>query len=448
MSASPARTSILDPPTHNGPRPPLDLNTLDYYPIKFSPEDIVVHGIGLEDMADLSPPGGPAPTSHPPPKPAVQILPAAPPPPRYSRASTVTLTDYPAPDPYYDEPDATTPSPILFDRSTATKGKKSRFSFINRFLHKTPEISTPYDPVHLTHVRFNSSTGEFTGLPTEWPQLLSDSGISLLEQERNPEAVMEVMKFYQETRGAATSGGVRPLAVVNGMPPPERRPGLHDEPNLRPPPQPLAKHNPPPGGWPLGTPAPAPSAPRPAPPAPRSQSQPAPPPPLPKLRGPRFISQPDVRPAGSPPEPIQAHPGPVQADPAPAPAYPGFHARPDADSDDSDDEDKFGENQGRRGTSAYPAFPGRPGPALIYPAFHTSPAPFQAYPAPAPAYPAPIVRANPAPERADTKAAPPKPTFASLAKHAGVEHGVTRQSLHVSNAEITSLMVCSSNYAW
>ena len=66
---------------------------------------------------------------------------------------------------------------------------------------KKPEISTPYDPVHLTHVGFNSSTGEFTGLPKEWQQLLQESGISRLEQERNPQAVMEIVKFYQEGRG-------------------------------------------------------------------------------------------------------------------------------------------------------------------------------------------------------------------------------------------------------
>ncbi|KZS90752.1 PBD-domain-containing protein, partial [Sistotremastrum niveocremeum HHB9708] len=65
---------------------------------------------------------------------------------------------------------------------------------------KRPEISTPYDPVHLTHVGFNSSTGEFTGLPKEWQQLLQESGISRLEQERNPQAVMDIVKFYQEGR--------------------------------------------------------------------------------------------------------------------------------------------------------------------------------------------------------------------------------------------------------
>ena len=77
---------------------------------------------------------------------------------------------------------------------------------------KKPEISTPYDPVHLTHVGFNSSTGEFTGLPKEWQQLLQESGISRSEQEKNPQAVMEIVKFYQETRGGEVwekMGGVK-----------------------------------------------------------------------------------------------------------------------------------------------------------------------------------------------------------------------------------------------
>lgn len=77
------------------------------------------------------------------------------------------------------------------------------FNFMSDFLNssKRPEISTPYDPVHLTHVGFNSSTGEFTGLPKEWQQLLQESGISKSEQEKNPQAVMEIVKFYQEGRG-------------------------------------------------------------------------------------------------------------------------------------------------------------------------------------------------------------------------------------------------------
>lgn len=34
--------------------------------------------------------------------------------------------------------------------------------------NKKVEISTPYDPVHLTHVGFNADTGEFTVCPAQY----------------------------------------------------------------------------------------------------------------------------------------------------------------------------------------------------------------------------------------------------------------------------------------
>jgi p21-activated kinase 1 len=88
--------------------------------------------------------------------------------------------------------------------STATvKGKKGALGFMSDFRNsnKRPEITTPHDLVHLAHVDFNSSTGEFTGFPNEWQQLLQDSGISKSDQEKNPLAVMEIVKIYQESGG-------------------------------------------------------------------------------------------------------------------------------------------------------------------------------------------------------------------------------------------------------
>ncbi|KAG7444953.1 Pkinase-domain-containing protein [Guyanagaster necrorhizus] len=150
------------------------------------------------------------------------------PPPRPSRANTANLNDIfaaepiqpplarrlstPGPPPpprddYYAEPaEILSPAPqseFVAGRArsgTTSKQKKSVLGFIFN-TQKRPEISTPYDPVHLTHVGFNSSTGEFTGLPKEWQQLLQESGISRLEQEKNPQAVMEIVKFYQEGHG-------------------------------------------------------------------------------------------------------------------------------------------------------------------------------------------------------------------------------------------------------
>jgi len=98
---------------------------------------------------------------------------------------------------------STSQSPSQIKRSGTTKNKKGMLGFVTDFLgsNKSVAISTPYDPVHLTHVGFNSSTGEFTGLPKEWQQLLQESGISRMEQEKNPQAVMEIVKFYQEGGG-------------------------------------------------------------------------------------------------------------------------------------------------------------------------------------------------------------------------------------------------------
>ncbi|KAL0580489.1 hypothetical protein V5O48_001559 [Marasmius crinis-equi] len=161
------------------------------------------------------------------------------PPPRPSRANTANLNDiFPsndqghsnprrlstpaAVDPYYSEPadpmpplSATTEfstassfgassfGTVTGTRSRSSTQSKSKKGFMNLLFNtsKRPEISTPYDPVHLTHVGFNSSTGEFTGLPKEWQQLLQESGISKQDQEKNPQAVMEIVKFYQEGHG-------------------------------------------------------------------------------------------------------------------------------------------------------------------------------------------------------------------------------------------------------
>lgn len=52
---------------------------------------------------------------------------------------------------------------------------------------KEMEISGPYNAKHVTHVGFDPTTGEFTGLPYEWQVLLKQSGISKKEQYQNPQ---------------------------------------------------------------------------------------------------------------------------------------------------------------------------------------------------------------------------------------------------------------------
>ncbi|RKP26181.1 P21-Rho-binding domain-containing protein, partial [Syncephalis pseudoplumigaleata] len=48
-------------------------------------------------------------------------------------------------------------------------------------------ISSPYNPVHLTHVGYNQETGEFIGLPKEWQVMLQNSGITEQEQKDHPQ---------------------------------------------------------------------------------------------------------------------------------------------------------------------------------------------------------------------------------------------------------------------
>ncbi|KAL9548662.1 hypothetical protein MBANPS3_005582 [Mucor bainieri] len=62
------------------------------------------------------------------------------------------------------------------------------------------DISSPYNTRHVTHVGFDANTGEFTGLPREWHTLLKASGITQTEQEQNPQAVINAIEFYQESR--------------------------------------------------------------------------------------------------------------------------------------------------------------------------------------------------------------------------------------------------------
>ncbi|XP_038617846.1 serine/threonine-protein kinase PAK 1 [Tachyglossus aculeatus] len=59
-----------------------------------------------------------------------------------------------------------------------------------------PEISLPSDFEHTIHVGFDAVTGEFTGMPEQWARLLQTSNITKLEQKKNPQAVLDVLEFY------------------------------------------------------------------------------------------------------------------------------------------------------------------------------------------------------------------------------------------------------------
>uniref|UniRef100_A0A8C5M6F3 non-specific serine/threonine protein kinase n=1 Tax=Leptobrachium leishanense TaxID=445787 RepID=A0A8C5M6F3_9ANUR len=63
-----------------------------------------------------------------------------------------------------------------------------------------PEISLPSDFEHTIHVGFDAVTGEFTGMPEQWAWLLQTSNITKSEQKKNPQAVLDVLEFYNSKK--------------------------------------------------------------------------------------------------------------------------------------------------------------------------------------------------------------------------------------------------------
>uniref|UniRef100_A0A8C9U1I4 non-specific serine/threonine protein kinase n=1 Tax=Scleropages formosus TaxID=113540 RepID=A0A8C9U1I4_SCLFO len=74
--------------------------------------------------------------------------------------------------------------------------KKKKDRSIPKMKKERPEISLPSDFEHTIHVGFDAVTGEFTGMPEQWARLLQTSNITKLEQKKNPQAVLDVLKFY------------------------------------------------------------------------------------------------------------------------------------------------------------------------------------------------------------------------------------------------------------
>lgn len=97
-------------------------------------------------------------------------------------------------------------------KSTKRKSGKMKNAFNNLFkklsVQASPEqssinmkISTPFNAKHVAHVGVDDN-GLYTGLPIEWERLLSASGITKREQEQHPQAVMDIVAFYQDNTDA------------------------------------------------------------------------------------------------------------------------------------------------------------------------------------------------------------------------------------------------------
>lgn len=103
--------------------------------------------------------------------------------------------------------EVSTPSSRNHTRKKSTNIVKDVFSSFVQGIRKSPEtpllkksldISSPYNMKHIHHVGFDHTTGEYTGLPTEWQQLLTSNGITVKEQERDMSTLVDIVKFYQD----------------------------------------------------------------------------------------------------------------------------------------------------------------------------------------------------------------------------------------------------------
>ncbi|KAF9926162.1 signal transducing kinase of the PAK [Linnemannia zychae] len=125
----------------------------------------------------------------------------------YSTENTISLTTH-----HYHSPSPKSYSSRSHQHYDSSEYSSNRSTFKGVFSNivssmsdllssdKKMEISSPYNPVHLTHVGYNLDTGEFTGLPKEWQQLLQESGISKQDQAANPQAVIDIIGFYTDSQ--------------------------------------------------------------------------------------------------------------------------------------------------------------------------------------------------------------------------------------------------------
>ncbi|XP_065841104.1 serine/threonine-protein kinase PAK 3-like [Oscarella lobularis] len=96
------------------------------------------------------------------------------------------------------------PSFFKGEEKKKSKGGKNLFGKSKDAKGKI-DISSPRNFEHTVHVGFDPDTGEFTGMPEAWTKLLQHSGITLAEKQKNPQAVIDVLKFYDSEKNAEAS---------------------------------------------------------------------------------------------------------------------------------------------------------------------------------------------------------------------------------------------------
>ncbi|CAH1183401.1 unnamed protein product [Phaedon cochleariae] len=119
--------------------------------------------------------------------------------------------------------------PEDFDKKKKNlKSKKTHK--LSTYSSDKPNISYPTNFEHTVHVGFDPVSGEFTGMPEAWSRLLMTSNISKQEQKNNPQAVLDVLNWYDNsskeppntkymTKTATTHSGGSTLSRVSSSSP-------------------------------------------------------------------------------------------------------------------------------------------------------------------------------------------------------------------------------------
>lgn len=79
-------------------------------------------------------------------------------------------------------------------------------------------VSNPINFTHKVHVGFDPASGNFTGLPDTWKNLLQHSKITNEDWKKDPVAVIEVLEFYSDINGGNSANNTPVgLPAVNTM---------------------------------------------------------------------------------------------------------------------------------------------------------------------------------------------------------------------------------------
>lgn len=101
----------------------------------------------------------------------------------------------------------------------AAKSEEDRTSWIVA-IKEANTVSAPIKVKHVHHIEFDQETNNFKGVPNEWKEMLSASGITKEEMRNNPNEVIRVLDFESKRHSDETSRLVdRPLPADDLIPP-------------------------------------------------------------------------------------------------------------------------------------------------------------------------------------------------------------------------------------